>query len=718
MQRLEASDWSLGMAADVLDSSSRAARRSRRRPPGEGDPAAAAAAAAPSGSAAPAWVSRLVAEAVTLADLRAVVREYGHCMDAIATAAAITRLPKLMPPPAAAPPAVAAAAQRLLDRLLGRLLQHLPSLGARELANVLWALAAARHQPPAQALEALVAQLLPSGGGRIVDARPAELAMLAKAAQALAPGSQPLWAAIEACQLGQELGPQAATMLLWAVARAGRGHQQARLVQRIEDWLLAQPAAADPQLEQQQQQQSEAAHGAPPASAQRDIVYAKRLKAPRLARPLALPTPAAAAAHAAASNAAGLQPRELTSAMWALAMLGRGQSPALPVLAQAAADRVRARRLPLLHESPPPSPCCMRARRLPLLHAARTHGSLAPAVAPHACGGHPAPGPHPGGCSPQPPTPTLVVVPWPPLTQAGDLSDAELSTALWATARLGFVSTPLLDGVAQRLYRASKRAAAAPVGGSAGVWSGRGATATAGGVAYETVSLGSRGASARLLATAAWAAAQLSTQPQAGPLIRHACEALLPRMREFRAQDAVNTLLAAARLGYGLAPQPQQPGGLARWWPAVLSSLADRLQQEPYAFQPRDLAGLARVAAAAAAAGGEAATQELAAALAAAAQRQAAGFNELDAAALAGAFAALDYQAGAPAVLAVAEAAAVARAGRPFAARRAGEVAAALISLGATRQASVGLQGALQLADGGAGAAASSSGATAQAGLT
>ncbi|KAI8475874.1 MAG: hypothetical protein J3K34DRAFT_517040 [Monoraphidium minutum] len=173
------------------------------RPPPRG------AAGAPAARAAAAAATRAIAQAVTLADLKAIIEASGHALDGVALAAAAARVPRAA---AASGPGAAAGAERLLDRLLPPLLARVGAggeLGARELSNVLWALSKVGYPLEAAELERIIGALLPLLGG----AAPRELSMAAVAAARLAPAHGALWGALA--------GPAAAA--LRGAAAAGRG---------------------------------------------------------------------------------------------------------------------------------------------------------------------------------------------------------------------------------------------------------------------------------------------------------------------------------------------------------------------------------------------------------------------------------------------------------------------------------------------------------------
>lgn len=587
-QRLRSSGWDLQAAASVLEAARSVGGAPALAAPQRDQPPTAAAAL---GRRQLSWVHRCIQESLSLADLRAVVREYGHAMDGVALAAAITRVPKVMAAGASGQPATTApAAELVLDRLLGGLQPRLGELGSRELCNVVWALGGAGYPAQPALTQALVAAL--KGQGALAGASTAELAMLAKGAQALAPADDALWAAIEAGVVERgtagELGGQAVAMLAWAVARAGRGRQQQCLLAALEQWLLATPSSTLPGLEREAKQRK----GRRPHRAwQRlPLLHAAPLQLPAAAaQPLAL---------VPASNAATLQPKELVSVLWAMATLRVAQSPALPALAAAAAARV-----------------------------------------------------------------------W-------EFSEAELATTLAATSKLRLHCDPLLAGAASRIQRASARAASAAAStGAPARRAGKGGSPP---FPPPPVSLGARGASPRLLATAALAAARLGSVGEHPTLVSAAADALAQRLPEFGAQDVTNTLVAAAAAGHGDVG----------WWRGVGAALTDRLRAAPHALRPQHLSGIARSFADAAAHTAAPVPGELLVALAAAAQAQAAAFNELDAAELVGAFAAAGYTRGASAVQAVVQALA---ASQPAlgSSRSAGAIAAGLAVLGVEPPASL-----------------------------
>jgi hypothetical protein len=405
-----------------------------------------------------------------------------------------------------------AAAARLLARLEPALGAHLPSLGAREVCNVLWAVARAQHVPSPALLDAAVAALLrPSDDNEgeqqqqqaIDAAQPQELAMLALAARHLAPGHDALWSAIERRgaemarapargaggqqqQQQQPLGWFEASSLAWAATKAGRRADV--LTPALAEWVVEQQKQRD----QDGEEEDDVAPPPPP------------------------------------------RVREVTALLWAFAEQG---PQALSAAGGGGQDADAA--LAAL--------CDVVAARLPEVEA-------------------------PG----------------------------DLASALWAVGRLGHLHPPLLRRVAEHLRRA-------PLTAAAGGGEGAPPVVTSGGVSWQPLpgaaSASSNGApatgpapTARLLAMAAWAAARL--MPGSLADVTGGEAAVAGSAGAAKSDEAGEATAAAGSSDPAAALPPPRPSSPhAPLAASLLLPAATALLRSPQLFSPQDSAGVAWAAA-------------------------------------------------------------------------------------------------------------------------
>eukprot|EP00877_Chromochloris_zofingiensis_P002631 jgi/Chrzof1/12369/Cz06g31330.t1 len=214
-------------------------------------------------AAAPRYITNLITNCVSLADIRAVVMEYGHSMEPISVTAAVVKIPKVMHKKDGTEAADAAA--RVLERLKPHVLRVLPQLTTREVSSMFWALSkvqaglkGAGVNPDVeggadqQLVDVLIDKLLDNNGAMIREAAAQGLGMVVTAAQELAPFDDSLWDALEATTLARaqdkQLEPLLVMNLAWGFAKAWEKTRPARrptaVMQALAEWVAVPDNAA------------------------------------------------------------------------------------------------------------------------------------------------------------------------------------------------------------------------------------------------------------------------------------------------------------------------------------------------------------------------------------------------------------------------------------------------------------------------------------------